>query len=204
MAEHAGTIHIIEDDASMRTALARLLTASGYTVRDYPDASAFLVALDATLEGCIVLDIDMPGMDGVALQQRLLQLDCPLPIVFLTGQGDIATSVRAVKAGAEDFLCKPVERAPLLDAVNRGLARYRRQAASADSRRHLARRYDDLTAREREVFALLLTGALNKQIADTLGNTERTVKAQRRAVMEKFGVRSVAELVAIATELGLR
>lgn len=198
------TVHVVEDDASMQAALARLLNASGYTVHSYDSASAFLATLNEQRGGCILLDIDMPDMSGVQLQERLGRAQCLLPVVFLTGQGDIATSVRTIKAGAEDFLCKPVEKDQLIDAIERALARYRCQAGAHSARRALARRFDTLTAREREVFELLITGALNKQVADKLGNTERTVKAHRRAIMEKLGVRSVAELVTIAGQLAQR
>lgn len=202
--EHSRTVHIVEDDASIRAALARLLGAAGYTVHTYDSASAFLATLNDERGGCILLDVDMPGMSGVELQERLGLANCLLPIVFLTGQGDIATSVRTIKAGAEDFLCKPVEVEPLIDAIERALARYRQQAGALSHRRALARRFNSLTAREREVFELLITGALNKQVADKLGNTERTVKAHRRSIMDKLGVRSVAELVHIAGQLAAR
>lgn len=198
------TVYIVEDDESMRTALARLLRATGHTVQGYDSAQSFLAAFDGQWAGCILLDIGMPGMDGMALQERLNDLGCALPIVFLTAQGDIPASVRAIKAGAEDFLCKPVEKERLLDAVKRALARNRRDAHALGARRALAQRYASLTAREREVFALLITGALNKQIADKLGNSERTVKAHRRAIMDKLGVRSVAELVLIDSQLSAR
>lgn len=202
--EHSRTVHIVEDDASIRAALARLLGAAGYTVHTYDSASAFLATLNDERGGCILLDVDMPGMSGVELQERLGLANCLLPIVFLTGQGDIATSVRTIKAGAEDFLCKPVGVEPLIDAIERALARYRKQAGALSHRRALARRFNSLTAREREVFELLITGALNKQVADKLGNTERTVKAHRRSIMDKLGVRSVAELVHIAGQLAAR
>lgn len=198
------TVYIVEDDESMSTALARLLRATGHTVQGYDSAQSFLAAFDGQWAGCILLDIGMPGMDGMALQERLNDLGCTLPIVFLTAQGDIPASVRAIKAGAEDFLCKPVEKERLLDAVKRALARHRRDAHALGARRALAQRYASLTAREREVFALLITGALNKQIADKLGNSERTVKAHRRAIMDKLGVRSVAELVLIDSQLSAR
>lgn len=198
------TVYIVEDDESMRTALARLLRATGHAVQGYDSAQSFLAAFDGRWTGCILLDIGLPGMDGMALQERLNDLGCTLPIVFLTAQGDIPASVRAIKAGAEDFLCKPVEKERLLGAVERALARHRRDAHALGARRALAQRFAGLTAREREVFALLITGALNKQIADKLGNSERTVKAHRRAILDKLGVRSVAELVLIDSQLSAR
>jgi FixJ family two-component response regulator len=145
----------------------------------------------------------MPGLSGVQLQDQLVRMQCGLPIVFMTAHGDIATSVRAIKAGAEDFLTKPMDKETLLDAVQRAMRRYWAAHVEQNGLRELRTRLDSLTAREREVFDLVLTGLLNKQIAGQLGNTERTVKAHRHALMEKMGVKSVAELAAIAARLGI-
>lgn len=153
--------------------------------------------------GCILLDVNMPALSGVQLQDELVRMQSALPIVFMTAHGDIATSVRAIKAGAEDFLIKPMDKETLLDAVQRAMRRYWTEHAEQSDLRALRQRLDSLTAREREVFDLVLGGLLNKQIAGQLGNTERTVKAHRAALMEKMGVKSVAELAAIASRLGI-
>ncbi len=199
----APLIHVIDDDAALRTALSRLLGASGYRVQLYESGKAFLERGSSGEAGCILLDVDMPGLTGLQLQEHLAGSGSILPIVFLTGGGDIAMSVRAIKAGAEDFLPKPVVRATLLDAIERAMARC--QVALAEQARlaDLRQRYQSLTAREHEVFALVIQGQLNKQIAYALGNTERTVKAQRQAVMEKLGASSVAELVRMGLLLGV-
>lgn len=199
----APLIHVIDDDAALRTALERLLTASGYRVAVYESGPAFLAGGNTGEEGCILLDVDMPGLTGLQLQSHLAGNGSILPIVFLTGSGDIAMSVRAIKAGAEDFLSKPVARATLLDAIERAMVRCRAALAEQAGLSELRRRYSSLTAREQEVFALVIQGQLNKQIAYALGNTERTVKAQRQAVMEKLGAGSVAELVRMGIVLGV-
>jgi FixJ family two-component response regulator len=199
----APIIHVIDDEASLRTALARLLIASGYRVAIYESAAQFLERPFTQESGCILLDNNMPGLTGMQLQAHLNKEHNALPIIFLTGQGDIAMSVRAIKSGAEDFLSKPVQKADLLEAVQRALVRFdaanKQQMHLQDGRRRISL----LTAREKEVFDLLILGMLNKQIAFKLGNTERTVKAHRHSIMEKMEVASLAELVLIAAELGL-
>lgn len=199
----APLIHVIDDDAALRSALARLLGASGYRVQQYESGKAFLDGGGTGEAGCILLDVNMPGLTGLQLQEHLAGSGSILPIVFLTGSGDIAMSVRAIKAGAEDFLPKPVQRATLLDAVERAMARCQATLAEQAELADLRQRYASLTAREHEVFALVIRGQLNKQIAYALGNTERTVKAQRQAVMEKLGAGSVAELVRMGMLLGI-
>lgn len=199
----ASLVHIVDDDESLRKALSRLLAAAGYRVSTYESAASFLEISHGDASGCILLDVNMPGLSGVQLQEHLLRQHCNLPIVFLTGHGDIAMSVRAIKAGAEDFLSKPVSKEDLLDAVRRALQRYRDTHAAQTNLKELRRRVESLTAREREVFDLLVTGMLNKQIAYRLGNTERTVKAHRHSIMEKMQVKSMAELASIASQLGL-
>jgi FixJ family two-component response regulator len=196
-------IHVVDDDASFRKALGRLLEALGHPVALYDSAQAFLHTVQADEPGCILLDVDMPGLSGLQLQEHLGRMSNPLPVIFLTGHGDVAMSVRAVKAGAEDFLLKPVARAQLLDAIER--AHRRSQAGRQDQlqRDDLQRRLDSLTPREREVFGMVVQGLLNKQIAYQLGNSERTVKAQRHSVMEKMQVATLAELVMVATRLCL-
>jgi FixJ family two-component response regulator len=199
----AATIHIIDDEASVRTALSRLLTVSGFRVTAYESAAHFLDRSFGDTFGCILLDVNMPGLSGIQLQEQLRQTQDTLPIIFLTGHGDIPMSVRAIKAGAEDFLAKPVDKSGLLDAVERALARSRKAHERQGQTQALEARHVSLTAREQEVFNLLILGMLNKQIAFELGNTERTVKAHRHSIMEKMQVKSVAELVVIATQLGV-
>jgi FixJ family two-component response regulator len=180
-------IHVVDDDEAMRTALARLLEAEGYEVRIYASAGEFLLRKPDS--GCVVLDLQMPGPSGLELQQVV-----SLPIVFLTGHGDVASGVRAMKAGAVDFLTKPVEPAALLKAVEAAVARGARQAAIASVRTRFAR----LTARERAVFERVAAGKPNKEIARELGIAERTVKMHRAQVMEKMQAGSVADLVRAA------
>jgi FixJ family two-component response regulator len=199
-----GIVHIVDDDASFRTAIERHLTKVGYQVLTYPSAQQLLDHLPEGNEpGCILLDVRIPGLSGPELQERLGELGSALPIVFLTGHADIETTVRAIKAGAEDFLTKPVSSEHLLNAVERALLHHEvvlSQRHQMDSvRSHIAK----LTPRERQVFDLIVRGKINKQIAHELGTTERTVKAHRHQVMEKAKVRSLAELVSIAERLGL-
>jgi FixJ family two-component response regulator len=199
----APLVHIVDDDAAFRTALARLLQACGYRVALYESGDRLLERPPSAELGCILLDIRMTGLGGLELQDRLHERGVILPIVFLTGHGDIPTSVRAIKAGAEDFLSKPVSKDTLLAAVERALARYQeaheRQARLASLRALV----DALTPREHEVFALVVRGKLNKQIAHRLGTSERTIKAHRHSIMEKLGVQSVAQAVSIAARLGM-
>lgn len=199
----APTVHLVDDDPALRTALSRLLGAAGYQVSCHASADDFLQGVPADAAGCILLDMHMPGLSGLQLQAQLASRAIRLPIVFLTGEGDIASSVRAMKAGAEDFLSKPVASADLFDAIARALARYERDAQEQGELQAMAGRVASLTPREHEVFLLVVQGLLNKQIAYELGNTERTVKAHRCAVMEKTQAQSLAELVLIATRLGL-
>jgi FixJ family two-component response regulator len=196
-------IHIIDDEESLRTALSRLLIASGYRVALYESAAQFLERTCESAPGCILLDINMPGLSGVQLQEHLVKEHSELPIIFLTGHGDIATSVRAIKAGAEDFLPKPVEKSDLINAIQRALERYSNAHSELAHLQESRRRIKLLTTREKEVFDLLILGMLNKQVAYQLGNTERTVKAHRHSIMEKMQVKSLAELVLIASQLGM-
>jgi len=196
-------IHVVDDDASIRSALERLLGARGFAVRSYASAEDFALAPPSAAPGCIVLDLNMPGLDGLGLQDLLARDRNALPIVFLTGSGDIASSVRAIKAGAEDFLPKPVRSEQLFDAIDRALLRWQAARIERAGRDELDARFSTLTPREREVFVLVVQGLLNKQIAYELGNTERTVKEQRRSVMEKMGADSLAELVLAAARLGI-
>jgi FixJ family two-component response regulator len=197
------TVHIVDDDAPFRTAIRRVLEASGYRVALFDSAEQLLAELAAGEPGCILLDVRMPGLSGPQLQERLAALGNRLPIVFLTGHGDIPMSVQAIKAGAEDFLTKPVAREKLVASVERALARDAQQRAHDGELEALRLRVSRLTPRESEVFALVVRGKLNKQIAGELGTAERTVKAHRQKVMEKCEARSLAELVRMAERLGM-
>jgi FixJ family two-component response regulator len=202
MTERAPIVHVVDDDDSVRTAVVRLLQAAGHEARGYASAGEFLLGRsDRNAPGCMVLDVRMPGPSGLDLQEALARLEVPLPIVFLTGHGDIPMSVRAMKAGAIDFLTKPVSRDALLAAVRTALARDAERRAAHERRHALRARYETLTPREREVFAGVVAGKLNKQIAGELGTAERTVKAHRAQVMEKMQVASVAGLVHVAEQL---
>jgi RNA polymerase sigma factor (sigma-70 family) len=199
-----GLIHVVDDDASFRTAIERRLKLAGYDVAVYASAQQLLDQLPAVERpGCILLDVRIPGVSGPELQNRLIEFGSTVPIVFVTGHADTATTVRAIKAGAEDFLTKPVASEQLIDAIERALVRQeaaRGQRSKLDSFRSLL---SSLTPRERQVFDLIVRGKINKQIAYELGTTERTVKAHRHQVMEKMQVHSLAELVSIAERLGM-
>ena len=196
-------IHVVDDDPSFRTAVSRLLRAAKYEVRGYASASEFLNSDPCTEPGCILLDLQMPGVSGLDLQQSLARMEKRLPIIFLTGHGDIPASVRAMKAGAVDFLTKPVRREALLSAVQNAVAIDAKGRGERAVLRELQDRYEKLTPREREVLVHVVSGRLNKQIASDLVAAERTVKAHRASIMEKLGVHSVAELVRLAQELGI-
>jgi FixJ family two-component response regulator len=187
-------LYLVDDDLGFRTALARLLRALGHTVQEYDSAQDFLAA-PPPASGCLLLDVHMPGLSGLDLQARLAALGSRLPVIFITGQGDIPMSVRAIKAGAEDFLTKPIGRAALSEAIERALASGERMEAAAALREAREQQLGRLSVREREVALLLAKGYLNKQVAAALGTTERTVKAHRSRIMEKLGIRSAVELV---------
>lgn len=195
-------VHLVEDDASSRTASARLLGMAGYTVCTYESASQFLEATPGG-PGCIVLDLRLPGASGLEVQERLARHPNPLPIVFLTGHGDVPQSVRAMKAGAVDFLTKPVDAAVLLDAVARAVARDIANRSVWTRQEATRARYNRLTPREREVFAHLISGQLNKQVGFDLGISERTTKIHRRQVLDKMEADSIADLVRMAADLGI-
>jgi len=194
-------IHVVDDDESLRTAVTRLLRAAGYEVRSYPSAGEFLLASPTNTPGCVILDVRMPGPSGLDLQDAFRPHNDLLPIIFLTGHGDIPMSVRAIKAGAVDFFTKPVPRQVLLKAVANALARDRERRKARDQDGCLRVCLETLTPRERAVFTLVVAGKANKQIATELGTSERTVKAHRAQVMEKMQVTSLAELVRVADRL---
>jgi RNA polymerase sigma factor (sigma-70 family) len=196
-------IHVVDDDSSFRSAIARLLNAAGYEVALYETSQQLLDRPPTRLTDCILLDAQMPDLSGLQLQDRLSKLGNRLPIVFLAGDADIPTSVRAIKAGAEDFLTKPVTREHLLEAIRCALDHAEEVRARTERAKALLALVASLTPRERQVFALVVRGMLNKQIAHELGTSERTVKAHRHMVMQKCGVRSVAELVMIAERTGI-
>lgn len=196
-------VHLVDDDESFLRAMARLLKVSGHAVATFSSATEFLARRDPAGRGCVIVDLRMPGHDGFDLQAALERCENPLSVIFLTGHGDIAASVRAMKKGAEDFLTKPVKKQELLDAVRRALARDRELSALREHERALRRRHEALTPREREVLTLIVAGRLNKEIADDIGATQRTVKAHRASIMRKMGAQTPAELGRMAQELGI-
>lgn len=194
-------VYVVDDEAGMRKALSRLLRAEGFEPRAFPTAREFLAAQRVGETACLILDVAMPELDGLEVQRRLTRLDLRLPIIFLTGHGDIPMSVHAMKAGAVDFLTKPVNDADLLRAVHAGLRVATTQNAEHAAKAALAAREATLTPREREVMALVVAGNLNKQIAADLGTGEQNIKIHRGRVMEKMGVESLADLVRAAERL---
>jgi FixJ family two-component response regulator len=198
------TVFLVDDDPAVRKALTRLIKSAGYEVRTFASAREFLDSVRAA-DGpaCLVLDIRMPGLSGLELQQKLQSANILLPIIFITGHGDIPMSVKAMKAGAVDFLPKPVKDTVLLRAIEQALARSADARAEREVLEEIQSRVDSLTPREREVMALVVRGLLNKQIAFELGTVEKTIKVHRARVMEKMQVKSLAELVRLAERLGI-
>ena len=198
------TVFLVDDDASVRRALARLIKAAGYQLQTFASAREFL---DSNLHNdgpaCLVLDIRMPGLSGMDLQRELQTANTTLPIIFITGYGDIPMSVKAMKQGAVDFLPKPVRDADLLRAIEQALARAVRERAYREELEDIRNRLEKLTAREREVMSLVVRGFLNKQIAVELGTVEKTIKVHRARVMQKMQVNSVAELVRVVERAGI-
>jgi FixJ family two-component response regulator len=197
-------VFVVDDDTSVLKGLRRLLAAAGLEVAGFESAQQFLERFDASASGCLVLDLAMPGLNGMELQQELAARGSTLPIVFLTGHGDVPTSVQAMKRGAADFLTKPVDEKDLLAAIRsafeKGRALRKAQAGTAEIERRLA----TLTPREREVLGHIVAGKRNKQVAGELGTVEKTVKVHRARVMEKMQARSLAELVRLAERAGVR
>lgn len=196
-------VFVVDDDRSMRVAVERLLRSSGFEVESFNSARQFLERAPAASTSCLVLDVRMPELTGLDLQQALRESDREIPIVFLTGHGDVPTTVRAMKSGAEDFLEKPLDAQELLDAVHRALERDRLARAERAELAELGPRLDSLTERERQVFELVVEGLLNKQIASRLGIAEKTTKKHRGRVMRKMRADSLAHLVRMAGKLGV-
>lgn len=197
------TVFVVDDEPTLLRAIARLLASAGWQAVTYASPAEFLEKLDPARPGCLVLDVSMPGLDGLALQEALAARGSELPIVFLTGKGDVPMSVRAMKRGAIDFLLKPVDERELLPAIERAFetdrARRRARAEREEARRRLA----TLTPRERQVLELVVSGRLNKQVAGELGTVEKTIKVHRGRVMEKMKAASLAELVRLAQRAGI-
>ena len=201
--EAVATVFVVDDDASVRKALARLIRSAGMKAQAFPTAEAFLAESHVAPASCLVLDVRLPGLNGLQLQEALNQKGYPLAIIFITGHGDVPMSVRAMKAGAVDFLQKPFEDSDLLDAIRRAIARSRDAFAKQAESARVQGRYDTLTPREREVLSLVVAGRLNKQIAGELGAAEKTIKIHRGRVMAKMQAASLADLVRMAGLLGI-
>ena len=197
------TVFVIDDDASFLKSVSRLLSAVGYAVRAFQSAEEFLEQLSPEMSGCIVADLQMPGMDGLKLQKTLAKSTNPLPIIFLTGQGDIPSTVSAMRSGAEDFLTKRTPKEELLAAIGRALERDRTERIERSRLHDLRRRMEVLSERELEVLSHVVRGKMNKEIAADLNINERTVKLHRTNITRKLKVHSVAELTSLAAEAGL-
>jgi FixJ family two-component response regulator len=203
MSDYTQTVFVVDDDPSFLATITRWLRAFGYAVKSYSSAADFLAQRPLQAAGCVVVDLQMPEMDGMALQRTLAQSDNPLPVVFLTGHGDIPTSVQAMRRGAEDFLIKTASKEDLLAAIERALVRDKSERKVRLRQHDLLQRFAKLTPRENEVLAHVLRGRLNKQIAADLGIDERSVKRHRTSLMAKLNAQSVVELTQLAEELKL-
>lgn len=203
MGQISQMVFVVDDDAAVSTALRRLIQSVGIEVQTFASARDFLGAGRPQVPACLVLDVRLPDLSGLNLQEKLTEAKVDLPIIFITGHGDIPMSVRAMKAGALEFLTKPLKEQDLLEAVQRGIEQHRHLLAQRAEVSELRHRYDSLTPREREVFPLVTSGMLNKQIAAELGASEKTIKIHRSQVMQKMKAESLARLVQIAQKIDL-
>ena len=197
------TIYLVDDEPGMLKALGRLLSGEGFAIRSFASARKFLDGYEPDVSGCLILDVAMPEMDGLQLQRILTDERCNLPVIFLTGHGDIPMAVRAMRAGAVNFLTKPVGADELLAAIRAALKIGATRAVAVDTLNTLKTRLNSLSPREFEVMRHVITGKLNKQIAIDLGVVEQTIKVHRMRLMQKLGLQSVAELVRVAERLGV-
>ena len=204
MPEPDAIILVVDDDVSVREALAGLIRSAGLRVETFASAQEFLARPPADAPGCLVLDVRLPGLSGLDLQKRLAEINLEIPIIFITGHGDVPTSVQAMKAGALEFLTKPLADRDLLEAIQQAVKRDRAARQRRAEIRELHGRYQSLTPREREVMERVVAGLLNKQVAAELGISEITVKAHRAQVMRKMGADSLADLVTMSEAVGIR
>jgi FixJ family two-component response regulator len=203
MREAGFTTFLVDDDPAVLRSITRLLNAAGYKTKSFSSPQEFLSSHDPAVPGCAIIDLVMSELDGLHLQQALIEAGSQRPIIFLTGKGDISTSVRAMKAGAVDFLTKPVKREALFSAVMRAVNVDAVSRQKRDETKSIGDRLATLTNREREVLEYVIAGRLNKQIAASLGTVEKTVKVHRGRMMSKLGVKSVADLVRLADKAGI-
>ena len=203
MSVSAPTVFVVDDDPSIRKALGRLLKADGFQVQKFQSAEEFLELHPVGTPACLVLDVSMPGLNGLDLQQQLADRNSALPIVFITGHGDIPMSVRAMKAGATDFLVKPFKSSDLLKAVRQAVERYAESLRADAEVQEIRKRFQSLSPREREVMTYVVSGRLNKQVGHRLGIAEKTIKVHRARIMHKMGADSLAALVRMAHRLGI-
>jgi FixJ family two-component response regulator len=203
MTELPPTVYVVDDEPAVLKAVARLLRSAGFRPETFGSAQQFIAQHQADTPGCLVLDVTMPGFTGLELQQWLAHTHDPLPIIFITAHGDVPTTVRAMKAGAADFLTKPVDEQALLSAVEYALRRDHELRAARARLASIRQRLDRLTPRERQVLEHVVSGQLNKQIAADLGTVEKTIKVHRARVMRKMGVVSLAQLVRLAQQVGI-
>ena len=204
MSESIPTVFVVDDDPSIRESLSLLLNSAGYSFKTFTSAKEFLESEHSTSDpACLVLDVKMPGLSGHNLQKELTSRNYAIPVIFITGHGDIPMSVQAMKKGAVDFLSKPFDDDQLLEAVKVALQKDSKARAGFNEQKHTTQRLDSLTAREYEILTFLITGMLNKQIAFELKISERTVKAHRKQVFDKMAVNSIAELVRLTEKMGI-
>jgi FixJ family two-component response regulator len=204
MNDHSGVVFVIDDDASLRRAIQRVLGSVGLQVELFGSAREFLAASRPDVPSCVVLDVRLPGMSGLDLQRELTSAGIHIPLIFITSYGDIPMSVRAMKAGAVEFLTKPFRDQDLLDAIQLALKRDRLRRESEADVQSLRERFESLTPREREILPLVVSGLLNKQIAASIGTSEATVKVHRSQLTRKMGAQSLADLVRMAERIGIR